>query len=332
MMFHKDAENSKAAIFSLSGLALSDGERALFRQSNPLGFILFARNCETPDQLRALTDSLKECVGRDCPILIDQEGGRVQRLKPPIWKGFPAMRLFGGRAAHDEKAARDDLDMTIRQLAEELRRAGVNVDCAPVLDVLQPETHDVIGDRAFSDNPEIVAKMGEAACRTFLAAGIMPVIKHIPGHGRATLDSHKALPRVTASLQELEDTDFVPFRALAKSNIGAGLWGMSAHVVYEAIDSDHPASVSAKVIEEVIRGSIGFDGFLVGDDLDMQALDAYGDVERRAALSLDAGCDAVLYCSGKLKAMEKLAESVPNLSENALRRLQKGDEISKVVT
>ncbi|MEZ5918824.1 MAG: beta-N-acetylhexosaminidase [Alphaproteobacteria bacterium] len=324
-------ESSSAVILSLSGSTLSEAERAFFKQANPLGFILFARNCETPDQVRALTDSLRETVGRECPILIDQEGGRVQRLKPPHWRQYPPMKLFGDQIEDEGEAqALDSLRFTIMQIAEELKDCGVSVDCAPVLDVLFPETHDVIGDRAFSSDPAIVARLGLSVCRNFLAAGVTPVIKHLPGHGRATADSHKDLPVVTTALEDLEQTDFLPFRTVAADPCARGVWGMMAHVVYSAIDPALPASVSPRVIADTIRGSIGFDGFLLGDDLDMEALSGLGPIEARVQATLEAGCDAALYCAGKLPVMEKIAESVPKLSEKARRRLQNAAEFTKI--
>ena len=319
-------DNTKAVIFSCEGVALSDEERSFFREVNPLGFILFARNCEDVAQLKALTDDLKDTLGRNCPILIDQEGGRVQRLKAPVWRQYPAMKSFGDKALEDIDGALEDLRFTILQQAEELSECGVNVNCAPVLDVLTEATHDAIGDRAFSDDPEIVSRLGLSVCRNFLAAGITPVVKHMPGHGRGKVDSHKDLPHVSASLEELQNTDFDPFRIVFKSELAPSIWGMVAHIVYDEIDPDHPASVSSKIINDIIRGDIGFDGFLVSDDLDMDALAAYGDPAARALASLEAGCDAALYCSGKLGEMEKIAKTVPNLSAKAQKRLQKAAE------
>ena len=314
--------NTQAVIYSVEGAVLSDDERSFFHQAKPLGFILFGRNVETPEQLKALTHDLRDCVGWHCPVLIDQEGGRVQRLKPPIWRGYPCMQLFGAKAENDEKDALQNLRFIIMQLAEELVDGGVDVDCAPVLDVLTEATHDVIGDRAFSENPEIVSRLGLSVCRTLLSMGVTPVIKHIPGHGRGTLDSHKDLPRVDASLDDLRAQDFVPFKDVAASDIGTEIWAMTAHIVYEAIDADLPCSASSKVIHDIIRGDIGFDGVLLSDDLDMQALDDLGDVGRRAEMVLEAGCDVALYCSGRFSDMQKIANSVPNLSESAQRRLQ----------
>ncbi len=329
MFLNGNAKDAKAAIFSVEGAVLSDAEKAFFMQANPFGFILFARNCKTPDQLRALTDDLKQSVGRDCPILIDQEGGRVQRLKPPGWRTYFPAKIFGDLARASMPQALDDVRFVTLQMAGELRDAGVNVNCAPVLDVLTPDTHDAIGDRAFSNDPEIVARLGLSVCRNLLAAGITPVIKHLPGHGRATMDSHKDLPHIDAALVQLSN-DFKPFQDIVASDIAPAIWGMAAHIVYDQIDPALPSSISPTIITEIIRGEIGFDGLLLSDDLDMEALSAHGDVADRAVKTLDAGCDIALYCAGKLPDMQKIAESVPNLSDEALKRLQRAAEFSKM--
>tara|TARA_X000001036_G_scaffold416555_1_gene433714 strand:+ start:417 stop:1391 length:975 start_codon:yes stop_codon:yes gene_type:complete len=321
-------DDVKAVIYSVKGCALSDDERSFFQKASPLGFILFARNCETHAQLMKLVEDLRCCVGWHCPVLIDQEGGRVQRLKPPVWRGYPSMQSFGARYESDEQGTLEDLRHIILQLSSELVECGINVNCAPVLDVLIPESHDVIGDRAFSDKEDIVSRLGLSACRYFIKAGIVPVIKHIPGHGRALVDSHKDLPVVDASYEELERVDFEPFRFMAESDVSQSIWAMASHVVYNAIDPKHPASVSHKVIEDVIRAKIGFDGFLLSDDLDMQALEEYGDVAERTVRTLEAGCDAALYCAGDLEIMKKLQKSVPNLTEKARKRLQNSYKIA----
>jgi len=313
--------NTKAVIYSVQGAALSKEERSFFADAQPLGFILFGRNVETPAQLAMLNVELRAAVGWHCPILIDQEGGRVQRLKPPIWRGYPSMQTFGARAGVDMEIALEDLRYCTLQLAEELKEVGVNVTCAPVLDVLTEATHDVIGDRAFSEDAEIVSRLGLSVCRNLLSTNVIPVIKHLPGHGRATCDSHKELPRVGAYYDDLCKSDFKPFRFVSESDIAPKLWGMVAHVIYETIDPDYPASVSAKVIGDVIRGEIGFDGLLLSDDLDMDALKAYGDVGARAIACLEAGCDVALYCSGRLADMHDIQKTVPNLSAKARERL-----------
>ncbi|MCB1533101.1 MAG: beta-N-acetylhexosaminidase [Alphaproteobacteria bacterium] len=319
-----------ASIFSLSGPELTKEQRAFFRDADPLGFILFARNCENPAQLHTLTSELKETLGRNCPILIDQEGGRVQRLKPPIWRKYDPARSFGERAENNMDEALQDLRFRTLRIAEELLECGITVNCDPVIDVLTSETHEVIGDRAYSDNPDIVSRLGISVCRQYLAAGVTPVIKHLPGHGRATLDSHKDLPRVNAPREDLRTRDFKAFRDVCASDIGGYIWSMAAHIVYEDIDPDRPSSISPTVISDIIRGEIGFDGLLLTDDLDMDALSAHGDVALRASASLQAGCDVALYCSGKLADMQKIAESVPNLSAKAQKRLQKAAEFRQM--
>lgn len=328
--FTKGADEALAVIFSIEGIQLTPSEKSLFAQANPFGFILFARNCETPEQLRALTDSLRETLGRDCPILIDQEGGRVQRLKPPVWRAYPSMESFGARAENDLELALEDLRFNTLQMAEELIDGGINVNCAPVLDVLTPATHDVIGDRAFSDDPAIVSRLGLSVCRHYLAAGITPVIKHLPGHGRASSDSHKELPVVKALRHELEKTDFKPFRDIAASDVGHAVWAMPTPVLYPALDPVHAACASPTIINDIIRGYMDFQGVLVSDALDMEGFAAYGDAAGRVNAVLSAGCDLALHCTGKLPEMEKIAESVPKLTPEALQRLQKAAEFRKV--
>lgn len=325
-----DLNDVSAVILSLSGTILSDAERDLFSSCNPLGFILFARNCETPEQLKKLTDDLRDCVGRDCPILIDQEGGRVQRMKAPVWRDYPSAAHFGALASQNLEEGLETLRFVTLQMAEELRDCGINTNCAPLVDVHMHETHEVIGDRAYSHNPNLVSRLGLSVCRHYLAAGVTPIIKHIPGHGRATADSHKELPTVSAPIQAMLHTDFLPFKEIAHSDCADAVWAMTAHVIYSGIDPKHPASTSRTVINDVIRKYIGFDGVLVSDDLDMEALNGYGDVPERALAVLDAGCDVALYCAGKLEIMEKIAESVPKLSEDTLKRLQKAAEFTKI--
>jgi beta-N-acetylhexosaminidase len=305
----------RAVIFGLGGLALSDEERRFFADANPLGFILFARNCDEPRQVRALVDALKAAVGRaDVPVLIDQEGGRVQRLKPPRWRAAPPASMFGALCARDQRPAVEATFLNARLLAAELVDLGITVDCAPVLDVRQPSGHDVIGDRAFAADSETVALLGRATCRGLLAGGVLPVIKHIPGHGRATRDSHEDLPVVDARLDQLRSVDFAPFTALADMPLG-----MTAHVVYSALDPDAPATTSTTVLGEVVRDMIGFDGLLISDDICMQAL--AGPPGDRAASAIAAGCDVVLHCNGDLEEMHDVARASPPLTVEARRRL-----------
>jgi beta-N-acetylhexosaminidase len=305
----------KAVIFGCEGPALGAWERAFFADCDPLGFILFARNCETPDQVRALVADLRAAIGRDdAPVLIDQEGGRVARLRPPHWRAAPAAARFGALAARDRGAAREAVRVNAGLLAAELAALGISVDCVPVLDLRAPGAHDVIGNRSFGADPELVADLGRALCEGLLSGGVIPVVKHIPGHGRAMVDSHERLPVVAASRDELEDTDFRPFAALADAP-----WAMTAHVVYTAIDPDDPATTSARVIGEVIRGHIGFDGVLVSDDLSMQAL--RGGLAERAGAALAAGCDLALHCNGVRAEMTAVAGAAGEIGPETARRL-----------
>src|SRR5690349_607341 len=305
----------KAAIFGCAGPRLSASERAFFAANNPFGFILFARNVETPDQVRTLVNALRESVGRaDAPVLIDQEGGRVARLKPPHWRAAPAAAKIAALADRDLDAACEAAWLNARLIGGELATLGIDVDCAPVCDVPVAGSHDVIGDRAYGTDPGRVATIARAAALGFLDAGVLPVIKHIPGHGRARADSHLELPTVDTQRAELETTDFVPFRALADMP-----WAMTAHVLYTALDKERPATTSPTIIRDIIRGQIGFDGVLVSDDLSMKALGG-GFVERtRAALA--AGCDLALHCNGDMAEMEGVASGAGPLSEPARKRI-----------
>lgn len=309
-----------ATIFGCQGLALADEEREFFRRADPLGFILFARNCDTPAQIAALVRELRATVGRhDAPVLIDQEGGRVQRLKPPRWRQAPPARRFGELYRRDPQAGREAVHLNMKLIAADLLALGIDVDCVPLLDVPVPGAHDVIGERAFALEPEVVADLGRVAAGTLLEMGVMPVIKHLPGHGRAGVDSHFDLPRVDTPVVELQHSDFLPFKALADMP-----WGMTAHVLYTAIDDRHPATTSATVIDRIIRGHIGFDGLLLSDDLSMQALG--GSLAERAAASLAAGCDIALHCNGKLAEMAAVAGASPRLSDKAQRRVARALE------
>ncbi len=266
-----------------------------------------------------LVAELKEITGRAAtPILIDQEGGRVQRLKPPHWRAVPGASVFGRLAENDLALAREAVDLNARLIAAELTELGINVDCAPVLDVPGPDAHGVIGDRAFGDDPGKVAALGRAAAEGFLAMGVLPVIKHIPGHGRALTDSHQQLPVVDTAAEDLEAADFHPFQALKEMP-----WAMTAHVVYQALDRDHPATTSEKVIAKTIRGDIGFAGVLVSDDIGMKALT--GPYDERAAAVLAAGGDLVLHCSGDLAEMEAVAAGAGPLGPETVARLARGE-------
>ena len=288
---------AQAVIYGCEGPTLTDWERDFFTEADPLGFILFARNCVDP--------------------LIDQEGGRVTRLKPPAWRAAPAAGVFDELAQSDLESACEAAKVNARLLALELRALGIDVDCLPLLDLRLPEGHGIIGDRALGSDPEQVIALGRAVCEGLAAAGVISVIKHMPGHGRARVDSHEALPRVDAPLETLRDSDFRPFKALAEAP-----WGMTAHIVYTAIDPDRPATTSPKVISEIIRGEIGFDGLLLSDDLSMKALS--GGLGERAGAALAAGCDVALHCNGEPAEMEAVAAAASPLTPAAEARLARG--------
>jgi beta-N-acetylhexosaminidase len=303
-----------AAIFGCAGPRLSHAEAAFLREVRPWGFILFKRNVETPDQVRALTTALRQSVdAADAPVLIDQEGGRVQRLGPPNWTRYPPGRAYGELAASDPLLRREIARLGARLMAHDLAGVGINVDCAPVLDVPEPGAHDIIGDRAYGQSAAEVALLGRAAAEGLIAGGVLPVIKHIPGHGRSRADSHLALPVVDAPFEALAARDFVPFRANADMPMA-----MTAHVVFAALDPDHPATTSRSVIRQVVRGEIGFDGLLLSDDLSMKALS--GDFESRARDALAAGCDVVLHCNGAMAEMAAVAKGARPLAGAAARR------------
>ena len=304
----------QAAIYGMSGLALTDEERAFFRSAKPAGFILFARNCENQEQLRALTDTLRDLTGRDdLPILIDQEGGRVARMKPPVWPSFPAGEPFARLYATAPSSAIEAARSNARAIALTLKAAGINVNCLPVLDVRQPDADAIIGDRALGSDPMQVAALGRAVLDGMASAGVVGVIKHIPGHGRALCDSHLARPLVDASTQELE-IDLEPFERLRHAPMA-----MVAHVVYSAWDSERPASVSPTVVQAIIRERIGFDGWLMSDDIKMEALS--GTPGERAAAAVKAGCDVALHCSGIMAEMVSVAEVTPPMTVEGEARL-----------
>ncbi len=300
-----------ALVLGCEGTVLTAAERDFFRDANPLGFILFRRNVDSPDQVRALVDSLRDAVGRHAPILIDQEGGRVARLRAPHWPELPAARVVGDLADADKAGQAAWLHG--RLLAAMLSDLGIDVDCAPVADVPVPGAHDVIGDRAFAMDPGTVAALAASQAAGLLAGGVLPIVKHIPGHGRAFADSHKELPVVNTARAELEAWDFAPFKAL--SHLPAA---MVAHVVYTDIDADHPSSISPTVIRDIVRGHIGFDGLLFSDDLSMQALS--GTLGQRTAAVLAAGCDVALHCNGQMVEMLDVAANARTLDAAGLRR------------
>ena len=313
---HRPMSGWSQVIFGCSGLRPTKEERALFRDVKPWGFILFARNVASADQVRALCTELRESVDDpDTLVFIDQEGGRVQRLRQPLARQRRPAREFGVLYQRDPDAGREAVRLNHRLMAQELTRLGINADCAPCLDVSHPETHAAIGDRALSNDPAAVAELGRAAIEGLRDGGVGAVIKHMPGHGRGAIDSHLALPMVTASLEELDESDFLPFRALADCPMG-----MTAHIVFEEIDPRAPATQSPAVIDELIRDSLGFDGLLMTDDLSMKALK--GSFADRTRTALAAGCDLVLHCNGDMGEMKGVAAGVERLSERSLERAE----------
>ncbi|MCZ4288523.1 beta-N-acetylhexosaminidase [Hoeflea alexandrii] len=305
---------SKAVIFGCAGPELLAEEAAFFADTRPWGFILFGRNIASLAQVADLTASLRESVGRpDAPVLIDQEGGRVQRFKPPLVPQYPSGADLGALYLANRDAGLRATWIMSRLHAFDLYPLGISVDCLPVLDVPSPGGHEVIGSRAYGITPDVVCTLGAAAAEGLKAGGMLPVIKHIPGHGRAGADTHYELPRVQASRAELSARDFVPFKALAGE-----VMAMSAHVVFTDIDPDNPATTSRRVVDEVIRGEIGFDGLLMSDDVSMNALS--GDFATRTSAILAAGCDVTLHCNGDRAEMEAVASVTPELSGESLRR------------
>ncbi len=307
--------DSKAVIFGCATAVLSEDERRFYGEVRPAGFILFARNCEAPDQVRKLVDDLRASIDDPAaPVLIDQEGGRVARLRPPHWPARPAAARFGELYAADAARGLEAAELSARLTAMALADLGITVNCAPVLDVAVADTHKAIGDRAFSQNPIAVTRLGGAVRQGIARAGVAPVIKHLPGQGRASVDSHLELPRIEASLADLESRDFPPLRAHADAD-----WGIVAHIVYIAIDPERAASVSPTVIAETIRAELGFEGVLLSDDIGMEAL--RGTPADRAARVVATGCDIALHCNGDFDEMQAVAAAMPALTERAQARL-----------
>ena len=303
-----------ASIFGLSGLSLTPDETAFFKDCDPAGYILFKRNIEDREQIRALTDGLRALHGRDdLAILIDQEGGRVSRMQPPVWPAFPPGEAFDTLYARAPMSAIEAARSNAKAIALTLAEVGITVDCLPLLDVRVPETHPAIGDRALGSDPVQVAALGRATIDGLRAGGVAGVVKHMPGQGRATVDSHHHLPVVSADAQTLE-ADLAPFRSLKDAPMG-----MTGHIVFEAWDAERPATLSPTVLREVIRKRIGFDGFLMSDDLDMKALK--GEIGDRAAECVAAGCDVALNCWGRMDEMIAIANGVGALSEKGEARL-----------
>jgi beta-N-acetylhexosaminidase len=315
-----DRARPRAVILGCKGERLGEAEQRFFAATEPLGFVLFARNCREPGQVRGLVEALRGAVGRaDAPVLIDQEGGRVARLKPPHWRPYPAAAHL---AALPDPVAAEGVWLGARLIADDLALLGITVDCLPVLDLAVAGADPVIGDRSYGAEPARVSRLGRAACDGLLTGGVLPVVKHIPGHGRAAVDSHHRCPIVDTPRDELSQSDFAPFRDLADMP-----WAMTAHIVYSAVDPAAPASLSPCVLGEIVRGEIGFDGVLVTDDLSMNALG--GALDERARRALAAGCDLVLHCNGKLNEMAEVAAACPPISPATVARLARGEALRR---
>ncbi|MGC4025892.1 MAG: beta-N-acetylhexosaminidase [Mesorhizobium sp.] len=308
---------SQAIIFGCAGKSLTPEERAFYANERPWGFILFARNIGEPDQIRDLVGDMRASVGRpDAPVFIDQEGGRVQRLRPPIAPNYPSGSAIGAVYQADREQGLRAAWLLARLHAFDLLRLGINADCLPVLDVPVAGASDVIGARAYGFNPETVATLGRATAEGLMSGGVLPVMKHIPGHGRATADTHYELPTVYETLDELRQHDFAPFKALNHLPMA-----MTAHVVFNAIDPDSPATTSRKVTQEIVRGEIGFDGLLISDDTSMKALS--GDFPDKSSAILAAGVDIVLHCNGVMEEMQGIVAGAKPLEGRALERAER---------
>lgn len=306
--------NNRAFIVGISGLALTSEERAFMRGERPWGFILFKRNVDTPAQVAALVHELRDSIGQpDAPVLIDQEGGRVQRLGPPHWPSYPPGAVFGTLYDEDRVSGKRAAYLSARLIAADLNALGITVDCLPLADVPVAGADAVIGDRAYGNTPAKVAEIARAVTQGLDDGGVLPVLKHIPGHGRATADSHARLPTVDTPRDELVRSDFAAFQPLADLPMA-----MTAHVVFSALDDAQPATTSATIINQVIRGTIGFQGLLMSDDVSMNALS--GSIAERTTAIVAAGCDMVLHCNGKMDEMRAVAARTPTLAGEALAR------------
>lgn len=306
---------ARAFIIGLSGPNITAAERAFARDAQPWGLIIFRRNVERPEQLKRLISDFRDALGRDAPVLVDQEGGRVQRLGPPHWPNYPPGASYGRLYDRDPETALEAARLGGRLIAADLQPLGLDVDCLPVADIPVPGADPVIGDRAYGETPGKVAALAGAIAEGVLAGGVLPVVKHLPGHGRARGDSHKVLPVVDADRASLEASDFAAFRPLAGLPLG-----MTAHVVFSAIDAVAPATTSAIMIHEVIRGTIGFQGLLMSDDISMGALS--GSLSARTRAALAAGCDIVLHCNGEMAQMREVAAATPLLAGEASHRAE----------
>lgn len=306
---------NKPVIYGISGTSLTDEEKYFFLKNGALGFIVFARNIQNREQLKNLTNSLKELMGGEVLILVDQEGGRVARLKEPEWKKYPAGQYFADLYQTDPEKAKNELFKNFQEIGKDLSEVGINVDCAPVLDILTEKTHQVIGDRTYGTDPNQVADLGRKVCEGLLSQNVYPIIKHIPGHGLGTSDSHLELPVVEASLDELKKADFIPFTKLRDQK-----FAMTAHILFNAIDKNCCATISPAAIK-IIREEIGFKNILMSDDVSMKALQ--GSFFEKSKAILNAGCDIVLHCNGKMDEMIEINSALPFVSDEFLRRFTK---------
>lgn len=316
--------NPHAVIFGLSGLTLTKSEKAFFKDVNPWAFILFSRNVDTPEQVKALCEDIKSCVGREALIFVDQEGGRVQRLKSPHWPIYPAASKYGVLYNQNPTLGRRASFLAYRLIADDLRAVGITADCAPILDLPQPEADPIISDRAFSDKVHPIIDMAHACMAGLMMGGVAPVVKHIPGHGRAEVDSHLALPKIATKKVVLEESDFLTFKALRDAPMA-----MTAHAVY----TDHSktaVTISKSAMKDLVRNAIGFEGLVMSDDLDMKALS--GTLSRKAERALKAGCDIALQCSGQLSDMVEVAKGASVLSGKALERAIIAENCATTVT
>lgn len=316
----------KAIIVDASGAELTAAERDLFAAEKPAGFILFKRNCISPKQVSDLVASVREAVGHpDLPVLIDQEGGTVARLRAPEFREYPAAKVFGEIAQAGAEAGIEATRMSAYLMACDLAAMGITVNCAPVVDVPAPDCHEFLSaSRTYSADPDQVGQLGEAVCRGLLAGAVTPVMKHIPGHGRARVDSHFGLPVVDTSAEILSKTDFKPFKYLAQTDMKTAVWAMAAHVVYSQLDSDSAATVSARVTRDVIRGDMGFDGVLIADDISMKALG--GTIEDRVTRTMAAGMDLTMICNAPFEDRVQALAATPRVSARAAERLAAAEQ------
>jgi len=303
----------KPVIFGFSSTTLTEEEKRFFKDVGPIGFIVFSRNIQDKDQLKSLTDSIRDLMGGEVLILIDQEGGRVARLREPNWPKYPAGEYFSNLYDSNPEKAKEELFINFENIAKDLNEVGINVNCAPVLDILSPKTHDVIGDRAYGDNPKKVSDLALVVCEALLSKDVYPIIKHIPGHGLGACDSHLELPIVDEILNDLQNNDFAPFKDLKDQK-----FAMTAHIKYSSIDSDNCTTMSTKVID-IIRNQIGFKNILMSDDLSMKALK--GSFYDRTKKTLEAGCDLILHCNGDMNEMREINTALPLINKNLLKKI-----------